>query len=997
MSDIATTIGLNIANELIGKVLMQIRETGSATHNVLFAKRSFRELQSHITKIEPILVALWHRNVQGSSDTVKIALEELQEQLNKASRLINSYTSGSWMYLFLKLKLLPDEMKEITGGIERSLHALRIATLDVSLEIKEKTVALCETMRNAEFKAEVGTESLVGEIEREMQHMQSDSRQVLQLIVQVANAMGVDMDHSSLHSEVEKVRQKKEALENNKKEAEAYMLNQIQAFLCRSGIVSTDSSLPVSQPVPLYFFCPLSEAIMEDPVDLETGITYERSAIEKWFESGNTTCPVNKCEVQSRHLIPNRNLRELIREWKQSNAKFRIDTAATKLATEAEAEAALVDLSTLCAESSSYSRLIGDKGLIPAIFHLTSSNLDSVRLKAMQCLCCLAEHDTNKEKIAKAGEIEEIVNYLTEETEMKSLAVSLLLELSKDHQLRNMIGETRNSIPLLVSMLSGPHAEKSREVLTNLSRVDANIIEMAEVHYYDPLVNQLIQGSLKTKMFLADKLSKIKHIDCSRASVTNGGIIPSLLQMISEDNPESMLVSLSALKNLSRMAENCVCILDANVASRLFTLMFMASIRIDLREQAAEILANLARASSKGKKIHQKLKTLASEENIKSILDNCLMGQSLKVHLLQILLGLSSKSSRIMLRVRSAQGIHVLLTLICDLNPDVRIYVTKLLICLTEDGGEEELAENLGETHIKTLVDRISNANREEEKAVSAGILCRLPKDNDKIRTVLLHAGGLDATVRLLSSAESSNCKIREGGTLIENGLGVLLHFTSPSDLIIQKRAIELGIMPLLVGFLLTGSSLAKHRAATALGQISESTIKTSTVIKPQSSVLYYACGWWASPDPEQICHVHGRICATEASFCLVNAGAVEPLVRALQDRECRADEAALDALITLLGDGMWEAGLKEIEKANGIGPIVQVLRNGSPDAQEKAMLVLEKIFQKHEYRSLYATAARFPLIDLMQKGPSSTGRRATTILQLLGEMPEDSGWMQSQ
>ncbi|KAH9298123.1 hypothetical protein KI387_029805, partial [Taxus chinensis] len=602
--------------------------------------------------------------------------------------------------------------------------------------------------------------------------------------------------------------------------------------------------------------------------------------------------------------------------------------------------------------------------------------------------------DSELEKIADAGRVEEIVNHLTEESEMKTLAVELLLELSKDRQLCNLIGDTRNSIPLLVSMLSGPHAEKSREVLNNLSRVDSNIIEMAEVHYYDPLVNQLIQGSLAAKLFLADKLSKISHIDCSRASVTDGGIIPPLLQMISEDNPELMSVPLSALLNLSRMVENCVCILDANVASHLFTLMFMPSMKIDSREQAAEILANLARAPFKGKKIHHKLKALASEENIKKILENCLGGPSLKVYLLQILLGLSSQSSRIMLHVRNAQGIQVLLNLICDPNPDVRIYVTKLLICLAEDGGENELAENLVETHIKALVARISNGNAEEERAVSVGILCCLPKNHNRIRKVLLEADALDATVGLLSLEESRNCKIR-GATLIENALGVLLHFTSPSNLEIQKRAMERGIMPLLVGFLLTGSSLAKQRAATALGQISESTMITSTVMKPKSSILYYACGWWASPVPESICPVHGMICNTEASFCLVNAGAVEPLVKVLKERECQADEAALNALSTLLHDGMWEAGLKEIEKSNGISPIVQVLKNGSHEAQEKAMLVLEKIFQNHEYKSIYGSAARFPLIDLMQRGATSTGRRATAILQLLGEMPEDSGWMQ--
>jgi len=132
----------------------------------------------------------------------------------------------------------------------------------------------------------------------------------------------------------------------------------------------------------------------------------------------------------------------------------------------------------------------------------------------------------------------------------------------------------------------------------------------------------------------------------------------------------------------------------------------------------------------------------------------------------------------------------------------------------------------------------------------------------------------------------------------------------------------------------------------------------------------------------------------------LVNAGAVEPLVKTLQEKEWQADEAALDALSTLLlHDDIWEAGLIQIEKAKGVEPIVQMLKYGRAEAQEKAMLVLNKIFQKSEYRNLYGTAARFPLIDLMQQGTVSTRRRAVSILQLLGEMPKDgdSGCMHSQ
>lgn len=41
------SIGVNIASDLIGRLLMQIKDTSIAAHKVLFAKRSFREFKPY--------------------------------------------------------------------------------------------------------------------------------------------------------------------------------------------------------------------------------------------------------------------------------------------------------------------------------------------------------------------------------------------------------------------------------------------------------------------------------------------------------------------------------------------------------------------------------------------------------------------------------------------------------------------------------------------------------------------------------------------------------------------------------------------------------------------------------------------------------------------------------------------------------------------------------------------------------------------------------------
>ncbi|KAG5058777.1 hypothetical protein JHK86_013773 [Glycine max] len=71
---------------------------------------------------------------------------------------------------------------------------------------------------------------------------------------------------------------------------------------------------------PKDFVCPITSYIFDDPVTLETGQTYERKAIEEWFNRGNLTCPITRQKLQNTQL-PKTNyvLKRLIASWKDRN------------------------------------------------------------------------------------------------------------------------------------------------------------------------------------------------------------------------------------------------------------------------------------------------------------------------------------------------------------------------------------------------------------------------------------------------------------------------------------------------------------------------------------------------------------------------------------------------------------------------------------------------------------------------------------------------------
>ncbi|BAF09706.1 E3 ubiquitin-protein ligase PUB23 [Oryza sativa Japonica Group] len=67
---------------------------------------------------------------------------------------------------------------------------------------------------------------------------------------------------------------------------------------------------------PQLFLCPISMELMEDPVTVSTGVTYDRRSIEEWlFVYGRTTCPATMQPLSNFDLTPNHTLKRVISSW----------------------------------------------------------------------------------------------------------------------------------------------------------------------------------------------------------------------------------------------------------------------------------------------------------------------------------------------------------------------------------------------------------------------------------------------------------------------------------------------------------------------------------------------------------------------------------------------------------------------------------------------------------------------------------------------------------
>ncbi|CAA7406652.1 unnamed protein product [Spirodela intermedia] len=81
--------------------------------------------------------------------------------------------------------------------------------------------------------------------------------------------------------------------------------------------------------VPLLFKCPISMELMQDPVTIFTGVTYERKYIERWFFTyKKKTCPATMQPLENLDLTPNHTLHRLISSWSNTASHDGASTSA---------------------------------------------------------------------------------------------------------------------------------------------------------------------------------------------------------------------------------------------------------------------------------------------------------------------------------------------------------------------------------------------------------------------------------------------------------------------------------------------------------------------------------------------------------------------------------------------------------------------------------------------------------------------------------------------
>ncbi|KAG4192088.1 hypothetical protein ERO13_A07G135900v2 [Gossypium hirsutum] len=1002
--DVVTSASFVPASEILSQTVEAILEIVVSANDVLFKKDSFKKLASYLERIVPVLKELKGKCI-SNSESLNNAIQILNREIKAAKQLTVECSTKSKVYLLMNSRGIVRRLEGTMREISRGLSLLPLASLELSSAIVVEIGNLCDSMQKAEFKAAITEEEILEKIETGIQERNADRSYANNLLVLIAEAVGISTERSALKREFEDFKSEIENVRLRKDKAEAIQMDQIIALLERADAASSPKEKEMkyftkrkslgSQPLePLRsFYCPITRDVMVDPVETSSGQTFERSAIEKWFTEGNNLCPLTMTPLDTSILRPNKTLRQSIEEWKDRNTMITIASMKPNLTSGDEEEVlqCLGQLKDLCEQRDMHREWVILENYISVLIQLLGGKNRDIRNRVLVVLHILTkDSDDAKDRVAKVdGAIELVVRSLGRRTDERRLAVALLLDLSKYNVLRDSIGKVQGCILLLVTMASGDDYQAARdaeEILENLSYSDQNVLQMARANYFKHLLQRLSTGPDDVKLTMATAIAEMELTDHNKVVLLERGALRPLLNWVSHGGIHMKSVAVKALRNLSSVPKNGLQMIKEGASRPLLDLLQLGSSSSALREQVAATVMHLAVSTMSQESTETPVSLLESDEDIFMVFSLInLTGPEIQQNLLQIFQALCQSHSAAYIKTKLTQcsAIQVLIQL-CERDiGNVRLNAVKLFCFLVKDGDEATILEHVRQKCIETLLRIIKSFNDDEEVASAVGIIANLP-ENDQITQWLVDAGAIPIIFRFLCSGRLNDSNRSQ---LVESAVGAICRFTAPTNLEWQKRAAEADVIPMLVQLLDSGTTLTKYHAATSLSRFSRSSLQLSRTIPKKKGF------WCLSAPPETACPVHGGICSVESSFCLLEADAVIPLARVLEETDAGVCEASLDALLTLIEGERLQNGSKVLAEANAITPMIRCLSSPSLRLQEKALHALERIFRLPEFKQKYGPAAQMPLVDLTQRGNSSMKSLSARILAHLNVLHEQSSY----
>lgn len=550
-------------------------------------KKELCNLSRRIKLLAPMFDELSDSKVPIPMDVLR-SLAPLQAALNSAVDLLRFGSEGSKLFMVLEREKNMKRFQDVTVQLEQALGGISLEKLDISDEVREQVELVHAQLQRAKDRVHMPDVELyndlasiynkstdLGSIDPSLLHKLADKLQLMSIT-------DLKQESLALH-ELVAASDGRDPGENIEKMS--MLLKKIKDFVLTNNLemgMTTDRKVPYSDEkhlvpvIPDDFRCPISLELMEDPVIVASGQTYERRCIKKWLEGGHDTCPKTQLKLPNMSLTPNYVLRSLISQWCEANG------------VECPKRPSMpISLASACSSSE-------HNNVDSLLLKLSSPNPDEQRSAAGELRLLAKRNSDNRICIAEAGAIPLLAGLLlTVDPCTQEHAVTALLNLSIYEENKARIISS-GAVPGIVHVLrngSMEARENAAAAIFSLSVVDENKVTIGATGAIPALVSLLSVGSPRGKKDAATALFNLCIYQGNKGKAVRAGLVPTLMVLLRDPAGGMMDEALAILAILSSHHEGKAAIGAAKAVPMLVDVIRSGSPRN--RENAAAVLLHL--------------------------------------------------------------------------------------------------------------------------------------------------------------------------------------------------------------------------------------------------------------------------------------------------------------------------------------------------------------------------------------------------------------------
>ncbi|CAI9785321.1 unnamed protein product [Fraxinus pennsylvanica] len=985
----------------------------SAVASIEVEKENFIKIGCFLYRAS-MVISEFHINKNSPTNVIEI-LQSLSMSADRAKNFAKKLQKNAHTFQLSEFRNILEQLEGVMRNIGDNLSLVPLSVYEDQDYAEKAAKAISKEMKAAYF---VVNQTRVIETKEKLQMLSS-------VDISREDREQMDTDLYSVDIEIAAMRLQ---LSGNIESRKSRDKNDYESWSAGS-LMSLPQMAQYMEPLYDTFFCPLTKKIMDDPVTIESGVTYERTEILEWFHKFENpeeiVCPKSGQKLNSSNMSTNVALKATIDEWKERNetARIKVARAALSLAsTENMVLEAIEDLQSVCNRNSYKKVHLRSVGMIPLLANFLNHKSRGIRCAALELLRELAEDDDEgKEIIAKTVDISRVIKMLSSNHgPIRHASVSLLFVLSRSQFLCDEIGAIAGGILMLITAkyrqsIDAFTSEKADEILKNLEKLPNNIKLMAENGYWEPLLIHLVEGTEEMRMEMANYLGEIVLGPESETNVAEKAS-PALIQMVHTGNSLSRNAAFKALKKISRYHPNAEILVEAGIIQIMVKEMFTRTIHnepMNSKTEAAGILANILESGKElvDFQVSEHGHTLASDYIVYNIVHQIVNStpDELNINLIRILLCLMKfpkASDTIVSVIKETEASFNLIELINFPNEDLGLVSIKLLITLSAFMGHT-LSTGLCKTRgqPESLIQNPTEITRITEKdAVSVNFLAKLPHQNLALNLALVNGNIVPTIIKSISQIQITGTRSsRYANAYFEGLVGILVRLTTTLyDHQILLLARTYNFASVLTELLTKSYTDEVHKlSAIGLENLSKQSVNLSKPPQMKKNkilkfFIFRQCSLPKSSKSKEfsLCPIHRGVCSTQETFCLLDAKADERLLAFLDHENVEVVGAALSALCTLLDDKVdVEKSVILLCEKRAIQHVLNIVKEHREEALlQKSFWVIERFLLKggdksasdiSQDRLLPAT-----LVSAFHRGDECTRQMAEKILRSLNKMP---------